>query len=1313
MLAYCSIRLRLGLVASSAVLLWLAGAAAPTLGQMPLFTASSGEQNQQQPPSEGDGTAAEKPIMLQLRIAWGGGEPRRWIGEITATDGRLKTPVPLGIEADEPGSIWSDDRGINIQQRSPRGYDAIDVLVAGNRRTTLTVTLTPDRVDQPGKTVSIDLASLIEQTHRSDLDDQGNQLFLRRSPGDRLRVTFDRPSLVFAPGEAFALSVEPYRIATSHRDSVTMRTRLTTAGGAESLWEDARAIRFDGEDIAPTESLSVAMPTGEGVYDLVISLEQRRQGIGAVNPLNPLQLRNETLLTRTIQTIVVAPAPPTDAEASAPSTVVAEIHPAKPWWEKLTTLPEIPGLRKGPLDNGASSVRNHPQLGALSQIGPRAAPPHTSWAAYPLSVDAPGQPHILEIAYPTNMPQSMGISIVEPNAAGAVQPLGLDSGIFVPESAAENAPDMRTHRIPFWPQTSTPFVLITNRREGSHAVHGRIRLLGPPQFNVRALRFRAASSKLPAAAAPGIRAGRQLLAFYTRPLFPENFSAPEAYDSVTERSLDDWRTFHQGGRRLVEYLRYAGYDGAAVSVLSSGSTIYPSELLEPTPRYDTGAFFASGQDPVRKDALEMMFRLFDREQMSLIPSFQFSTPLPRLEQLLREGAPESVGIELIGADGSSYIERHGSQRGNGRHYNPLNPEVQRAVREVLLEVAERYREHPSFEGLALQLSDDGYLLMPNADWGFDDDTVARFARETGISVPGAGPQRHGQRAEFLLGPQRAAWLAWRAEALHAFHRQLLADLRSAVPRGKLYLLADGLLTSAELREMVQPALPQTSRPDDILLAAGLKPELYADESAICLLRPYLVAPPFSTVAKAFNNTLNQSTEIDRHFITARRPGAMFMHQPQQLRLESFDTKSPFGPATTFTWLAQQLQPADGESRRRFIHAVATLDAHVMFDGGWMLPMGQEHATADVIAAYRNLPAISFSHVPDIPQPLIVRTARLGNEGYLYAVNNSPWQAQLDLEVGGLPAWQELTGRRELPAEQDGQWTITLEPYDLIAVKFVSGLPRISGGKVTFPQHTVRGQLERDIRDLVARAASLGEGEPLNVLENGDFETAGPDKVPLGWSLIGGDGVAVLLQAGDAKQGEQSARLTSPHGVASLISAPFAAPETGRITLSFWMRKNSGETNPPIRIAVGARHRNRDYYRYANVPLTDRWEQYVFQIDDLPLADIDRVQVRFDLMAAGEVAIDQVEVYDLSFSENERKELSKIISLASFKLRDDKLADCRRVLEGYWPQFLMEHAKLPAGGMVQREEPPPRREPGEPTPERTGGRWKNILPGFLR
>ena len=61
-----------------------------------------------------------EPISLRLRIAWGGGAARIWHGTVKLAQGQLLDVVPLGIEADEPGSIWLDEAGIQLRQRSLR-----------------------------------------------------------------------------------------------------------------------------------------------------------------------------------------------------------------------------------------------------------------------------------------------------------------------------------------------------------------------------------------------------------------------------------------------------------------------------------------------------------------------------------------------------------------------------------------------------------------------------------------------------------------------------------------------------------------------------------------------------------------------------------------------------------------------------------------------------------------------------------------------------------------------------------------------------------------------------------------------------------------------------------------------------------------------------------------------------------------------------------------------------------------------------------------------------------------------------------------
>ena len=68
-------------------------------------------------------------VAIQVRIAWGGGAERLWEGTIAVSRGALAHPRLLGIEADEPGSMWVEDGRLVVRQRSPRSYDGVDVTV--------------------------------------------------------------------------------------------------------------------------------------------------------------------------------------------------------------------------------------------------------------------------------------------------------------------------------------------------------------------------------------------------------------------------------------------------------------------------------------------------------------------------------------------------------------------------------------------------------------------------------------------------------------------------------------------------------------------------------------------------------------------------------------------------------------------------------------------------------------------------------------------------------------------------------------------------------------------------------------------------------------------------------------------------------------------------------------------------------------------------------------------------------------------------------------------------------------------------------
>ena len=337
------------------------------------------------------------------------------------------------------------------------------------------------------------------------------------------------------------------------------------------------------------------------------------------------------------------------------------------------------------------------------------------------------------------------ISVVEPNAAGMVTPIGLNSGVDVAAGTGPMPAGWERHRLIFWPRTTTPFLMIANRRDDVPAVFGTLRVLSGP-------------AALPARPAADGEDARLMALYFDRPLLADAFLAGDTLDVGSDRSLTDWVTFLQAGSRFVEYLKHTGHNGAMLAVWHEGGAIYPSAVLQSTPKYDSGLFFGTGQDPIRKDILELLFRLFDREGLTLVPALQFSTPLPELETLRRRQVlpPESVGIELVAADGRTWRQLFAADRAAGPVYNPLSPAVQKAMQRVMLELGQRYGQHRSFGGVAVQLGPQTYAQLPDAQWAQDDTTVRQFATEERLAMAGLGGSDRRVQAMFLAGRRTRA-----------------------------------------------------------------------------------------------------------------------------------------------------------------------------------------------------------------------------------------------------------------------------------------------------------------------------------------------------------------------------------------------------------------------------------------------------------------------------------------------------------------------------------------------------------------------------
>ena len=1271
-------------------------------------------------------------------MAWGGGKARRWRGTVRLSQGHLDRPRLLGIEADEPGSIWENDGQVHIAQPTPRTYDGFDVAVRAAVEQRLIVELiATDDPDRTPKRFEVPLANLLNGQFTESLDADGNRLFVRRTPGDALRVELQKEHLVFSPHERFRVKVQPQLLGVPPGTVVSLSFVLRQARGGSVLWshEEQQAAVDQYATLAPVP-LEVPLPAQEGVYDLEIVASSRR---------GPMSLGlKHTLAQRSVQLVVVAPS----ADTSRPDTSdqarqIVEIDPVNPtWWRRFDLARWLPGARRGPVTNGKTQTIDHTlgQFVRLSTGGDTTAKP--AWQAYPLPITEPGKPHVLELEYPSDVPQTMGISIVEPNAAGAVTPIAVDSGVYVDREAAEQPLQLAKHRLVFWPQTRSPVVLITNRQREGAAVYGRLRVL---QYQ----------RGLPAMASPTPHATRRIMAYMARPLFTKNFSASETLDPSTQRSFEDWVTFYEGASRLIEYLKFAGYNGLMLTVYADGSSLYPSRVARPTPRFDRGVFFSSGQDPARKDVVELLMRLCDREGIEFVAALEFSGTLPTLEAAKRRiagtllntrtGATSTTADAAFGANSIDWVDTRGRPRLEvlrsagqplAASYNILREDVQAAMAELVREFAERYGKHRSFGGIAIQMAAHGFAHFPPADWLADAATLERFCDDAGIKLPAAVETMDGGTWAQLFATDSVhqKWLDWRAGRLAQWHERLREIVVQRRKDASLYLACADLFSDPTVQRMLQPELPRSTTLTSALRRLGIDVARYAQQPDIVLLRPYRVQPTNELPRRAVALALNHNGELDEAIRQAATPASQFFEVPDASPLPSFDAVSPFSRSSI--WMLSQFTPSGPTNRRRLARSMAAIDPHLVVDGGWLLMMGQEEANREALKCFRQLPARRFQTIEASTDPVVIRTYSNENNGtYIYLVNDSPWPVTVELETS-VSAEQafDIFGRRDAWSTTNVNdrpvWHVRMEPYGFTAGVFSEPGVRVVRATLV-SDNALRQQLAQWLRRLEASAVALEKQPALDVLPNAGFE---PDsegstssEIP-GWHLNEGSGVEAQLDVQQKHAGRSSLRLRSQGSIASVVSEPFASPATGRLSVWVWLRVADASQQPKLRIAVEKAEPGSRYYRYAVVGrgadgsrLSETWRQYVFHVDDLGNEGPCRIRVRFDLMGAGEVWFDDVTLYDRRFHEHELRELTKIIAMANVKLQAGELADCYHVLQGYWPQFLMTYVAIDEREVADRPEPQPHQpadasaqtEKEEKRPKGILGRINRLLPKFIR
>jgi hypothetical protein len=1249
----------------------------------------------------------EQPI--RIRIAWGGAAAERWTGQVALEGGTLSDAQLLGMEADAAATVWLENNELRIDSPSPHLFDGADVTVTAASDARLVVTLATGENGTPVH-AQVALADVLKKPYHLPLGDRGNELLIQRAPGDTLRISTNRSSLIFRPGEQFTFDVQPLVEGLDPSTTIDITTTLSPARGGNSLWshEQRLPVPVEGPAIA---TMHVPLPREEGVYEVRLSVarppgfRQRFLPGGGALPL----------VERTFQVVVLTEQPPMPANEASWTTVL-EIDPANPGWtERLpswTQIRRIPGFASRPLGSLRAATVVHP-LGNFVELSATPAGGEPHWQAYPLPLEAIGRPHVLEIEYPNDQEQHLGISIIEPNASGRAVPIGRDSGVYVEGLGHAEHVEKSKHRVVFWPRTNAPLLLVTNQHPTAPGRFGAVRVMAGKSATIAATPWPASPST-----------DRLIAAYIARPLVPETFGASEGLDPASGQSVDDWRTFYEGAIRLADYVNYGGYNAAIVNMMSDGSPLFISERVPTTPLHNTGRMAAGTNDLPVVDVLEIMLQIFDRANLALVPSLQFAAPLPELEALRRGQNSRQSGIELVNAEGRTWRDVHGTDRGLAPYYNLLDERVQQAMLNVARDIIQRYGNHRSLTGLGVQLSARGYAILPGLEWGLDETTLDRFERDTDIRLAGGRTSAIGARQATLLAEHADAWREWRAAQVTRFYRDLAKLVQANDSRRRLVLTTEEMFATPELAARVRPNVVAKTRVDRTMLELGVHRDALRGIPGVVFCPTRYVESMVPLVDRAVDLEINEAFSTAREEMTEQSTAAMLLyHRPRRQSLPSFDAKSPF---PSHTLLVTQSTAHGPLALRPYVASLLDADPTVLIDGGELLPLGEADQLRQTRSILRALPIHASATKRE--QNILVRTYERDGETVLLVVNELPWQAEsrLSLEVPAATTATPVSGESGSPIQAftagSQNWPLTLAPYEVRAMRFAAG-----GVEVTAIESQIS---EAGRRELAARRADL-RSRDLNTVQNypglvnPGFEppAAGASE---GWRLVDANGKSTAELDATSPQDGTTCILLQNRGadsIAVLESNAFPTPPTGQLAMWVFVRGQNLGPNSEVRLVFEVEGTSKPFRRFTTLggsrpgsqPLGGEWAAgYAFRCEDLPLDSRSKMRVKFELAGPGEVWIDNVKLYHLLFplpfyahAKPEKFEFVKLITAVENALDEGKLSECVELLEGYWPRFLSAYTPLDRVKIVEQPalpDAPPAEEPPQEEPPSMIGRW---------
>lgn len=379
-------------------------------------------------------------------------------------------------------------------------------------------------------------------------------------------------------------------------------------------------------------------------------------------------------------------------------------------------------------------------------------------------------------------------------------------------------------------------------------------------------------------------------------------------------------------------------------------------------------------------------------------------------------------------------------------FNALHPKVQERVLALVRELADRYGASPAFAGIGFHLTLAQLLQPGSLDVSYDDWTVGRFEKDTGVHVPVStkDPDRFGKRYRWLMNHARDKWIDWRCRCTAGFYGRVAHTLRRK--RSDLQLVVtlleppmsiidpqrlawlDGKSLVEQAREAgIDPVL--LAQLPGVVLQQRLGPSAKRKRLTFGVSRGRWGCPPPTPENIAAIRAMDLDTRQQREFRTTTPFGVFLYNRYFESAVgRTHPLKSDW--YTGVPWRASAVVPAHEHFLDYYAHAVAMFDPTFMTTGGFTNgTVGHERQVERFARVFRQLPVGEWREIPGLNAGVVGRTFQDHGKQYLSLVNTTPDPCRVSLSLQG--SFHPLADSPRL-FPTGNRLATDLRPYELAA-----------------------------------------------------------------------------------------------------------------------------------------------------------------------------------------------------------------------------------------------------------------------------------------